>query len=109
MRRLLTTAISLLIFTALALAHGNEQHVIGVVSVVTQDSITVETLQKQTVTVKLGPNTKFAKGSEPATLNDVKAGQRVVIHAVKSGDQLTAHTVSIGVAAASAGHDHKNQ
>ena len=105
MKRVVTTVSSLLVLTALAFAHGNEQHVIGVVSAVTQDSITVETLKKQTVIVKLGPETKFQKGSETATLNGVKAGDRVVIHAVKDGDLLKAHTVRIGLASTADQHD----
>lgn len=108
MKRLVAISFLLLFAAALALCHGNEQHVIGVVSAVTQDSITVETLQKQTVTVKLGPETKFEKASGTATLNDVKAGERVVIHAVKDGDQLKAHTVRIGIASAAGGHDDKS-
>jgi len=105
MRHLAITAISLLVFTALVLAHGNEQHVIGVVSAVTQDSITVETLKNEKVVVKLGPESKFQKGSAAATVNDVKAGERVVIHAVKDGDQLKAHTVRIGTAPAAPSHN----
>ena len=108
MKHLALTAIWLLVFTALILAHGNEHHVIGVVSAVTQDSITVETLKKEKVVVKLGPETKFQKGSEAATLNDVKAGERVVIHAVKDGDQLKAHTVRIGSASAAPGNNAKS-
>jgi len=108
MKHLATTPISMLIFTALILAHGNEQHVIGVVSAVTQDSITVETLKKEKLVVKLDPETKFQKGSEAATVNDVKAGECVAIHAVKDGDQLKAHTVRIGTASTAPGHDAKS-
>lgn len=109
MKRLISVGNSILFLAALGFAHGNEQHVIGVVSAVTQDSIIVETLNKQKVTVRIGPDTRFEKGSEAAALKDVKTGDRVAIHAAKQGDRLQAHTVRIGTTPAAAEHHHKAQ
>ena len=106
MKRLLPIVVSLLLCAALGSAHGNEEHVMGFVSAVAQNSITVETVQKQKVTVKISHETKFEKGSETATLSDVRRGDRVVIHAGKRGDQLEAHTVQIGADSAPTARQH---
>lgn len=102
MKRLIAISISLLFFATFAFAHGNEQHVLGTVTAVTDSSITVETKDHQKVTVSVVAGTKFAKGTSELTLKDVKVGDRVVIHAVKQREQLQAHTVRIGVATAAA-------
>ncbi len=109
MKRLVAISISLLCLVAtFAFAHGNEQHVMGTVTEVTDSSITVETKDHQKVTVSVVAETKFARGPSEASLKDVKVGDRVVIHAVKQGEQLQAHTVRIGVAAATAEQHHKD-
>ncbi len=109
MKRLVSIAISLLFLTTMALAHGNEQHVMGTVTEVTETSITVETLNKQKVTVSVVQETKFIKGNAAATFKDVKLGDRVVIHAAKQGEQLQAYTVRIGTSSSSSSHRHTHQ
>lgn len=104
MKRLVSIGISFLFVITLALAHGNEQHVMGTVSDVTDNSITVETKEHQKVTVSVDAETKFIRGTSPSTLKDVKVGDRVVIHAVKEQNRLRAHTVQIGGAKPPAGH-----
>lgn len=42
------------------------------------------------------PGTKFVKGTSAATLQDVKVGDRVVIHAKPEGSMLQATEVKIG-------------
>jgi hypothetical protein len=90
--------IGLLVITAVAFAHGNEQHVLGTVTAVSEKSITVETIDKHKVTVSVVAETKFTAGTAAATLKDVKVGDRVVIHARKQGQHLQADTVRIGSA-----------
>lgn len=77
----------------LALAHGNEEHVMGTVTKITASTITVETTAKKTVEIDVTDKTQFEKSGQPATLQDLKVGDRVVIHADKSQNKLTAHTV----------------
>ena len=81
-------------------AHGNEQHVIGTVTKVSQDSVTVQTVDKTLIEVKIISDTKITKNNTPVELKDLHLGVRVVIHAKKVGDQLQAHTVQIGTAGA---------
>ena len=80
--------------------HGNEQHVIGTVTKVSQDSVTVQTVDKTLIEVKIVSDTKITKNDTPVELKDLHLGDRVVIHAKKVSDQLQAHTVQIGTAGA---------
>ena len=106
MKRHISIVLSILFLAGMAFAHGNEQHVMGTVTAVSDNSITVETMDKHTVTVSVVPETKFMSGTTAATLTNLKVGDRVVIHAIKKDDQLQAHTVKIGAASAMAGHHH---
>jgi len=93
-----TLAVVTLLFTVslMALAHGNEKHVMGKVTSISDTSITVETTAKKSVTVDMSDKTKFEKSGAPATLKDLKVGDRVVIHAGVSGDKLVANEVQFG-------------
>jgi hypothetical protein len=87
-----------LLVTAAALPHGGEEHVIGTVTKVTQNSITVQTRAKATVEVQIVSETTFTKDNASASLKDVHTGDRVVIHAMSmQGGKLMVHTVQIGV------------
>lgn len=99
MTRQVALPLCIVLFASLAFAHGNEKHVIGTVTQVSQDSVTVLTTAKATVQVNITPDTKFTKGTASAGLADLKVGDRVVIHAMPTADgKLMAHTVQIGVA-----------
>jgi hypothetical protein len=80
----------------MALAHGKEKHVMGTVTSISDSSITVETTAKNSVTVDVSDKTKFGKSGSPATLKDLKVGDKVVIHAAVSGDKLVANEVHFG-------------
>jgi Domain of unknown function (DUF5666) len=82
-----------------AFAHGKDQHVMGTVTAVTEDSITVQTKAKDPVTVYTMPDTKYEKSGSAASMKDLKVGDRVVIHAGKMGDKLMANEVRFGVVA----------
>lgn len=63
------------------LAHGGEEHVIGTVTKVAPDSISVKTTASILVTVAVAPETKFIRGKAAAKITDLSVGDRVVIHA----------------------------
>ena len=106
-RVLILIACISLIATA-ALAHGGEEHVIGTVSKVAPDSITVKTAVKM-VTVAVAPGTKFIKSKAAAKIGDLNVGDRVVIHAKEPAEgKLVADTVEFG-AAPSAHSEHQAQ
>jgi len=99
------TLLALLFIVSLApllWAHGNEKHVLGTVTKISDKEITVETKTKEAVTVKIVAETKFLKSGEDATWKDLKVGDRVAIHAKPVGDTLEAHEVRFGSAKAGA-------
>ncbi|HEY6251892.1 MAG TPA: DUF5666 domain-containing protein [Candidatus Angelobacter sp.] len=93
MKKILTIPTLILLFAILAFAHGNEEHVIGRVASISKTSITVHTLKNETKEVAITDKTTFQGQSGPAKAEDVKVGDRVVIHAGKDGEKLVAHTV----------------
>lgn len=93
-----------LLLVSVALAHGNEEHVMGTVAKISNSTITVETTAGKTVEVAVTAKTKFEKSGAPATFHDLAVGDRVVIHAGKSQNKLEAVTVKFGSASASASH-----
>src|ERR1700722_13040657 len=78
--------LSAVLFPRIAAAHNGEQHVIGVVVKVSDASITVKTTAGKLIEVGFNAKT------------DIKAGDRIVIHAVEVKEKLFAHTVEIGTA-----------
>jgi Domain of unknown function (DUF5666) len=92
----ITMLVAVLVFTAaIALAHDNEQHVMGTVTAVTDNSITVQTTAKEPVTVYTMTNTKYTKSGTVASVKDLKVGDRVVIHAEKMNDKVMANEVQL--------------
>jgi len=107
MKHILTVGSIVLLSYALVFAHGNAIHVIGTISAISGESITVETTDKQSKTVYVSEKTKFTKSGAAATRDDLKIGERVVIHAQKQeGDKLVAETVAVGVSNATAQQKH---
>ena len=86
----------LLAMSVMVFAHGTERHVMGKVTSISSNSITVETTSQQSVTVEVNDQTKFEKSGTAATLKDFQVGDKVVIHADPSADRLIAHEVRFG-------------
>lgn len=82
--------------SVMALAHDKEKHVMGTVTSISDTSVTVQTKDKKSVAVDVSDKTKFEKSGSPATLKDLKVGDKVVIHADVSGDKLVANEVHFG-------------
>ena len=107
MKRTLTIGAIALLFVMHVFAHGNAIHVIGTISAIAGDSITVLTTDNQSKTVYVSNKTKFTKSGTAATRDDLKVGERVVIHAQKQeGDKLVAETVAVGVSNATSQNKH---
>ena len=96
MKRAIAFLSLFLAFTTLVFAHGNEKHIMGKVTSVEANSVTVETTEKKSVTVNITANTKFEKSGASASLKDLKVGDKVVIHADQSGGKLNATHVRSG-------------
>ena len=89
----------LVLIAAAAFAHGDMQHIMGTVTQVSADSITVKTTKGDVLTIGVAANTQFMRGKVAAKISDLKAGDKVVIHAKKDekdATKLVAHMVMIG-------------
>ena len=114
MKRTAAVVTLLFVLSLMALAHGKEKHVMGMVTNISDTSITVETTAKKSVTVEVSDKTKFEKSGVTATLKDLKMGDKAAIHADVSGDKLVANEVHFGAKAKAmegmkgmGGMDHK--
>lgn len=97
MRAKLMTGLLVLASTGALWAHGGAEHVIGYARTVTPDSVTVETTKHEMVTVLMRPTTEVKKSNLKAHIQDLKPGDRVVIHAEKNKDgKLEAEEVEFG-------------
>ena len=96
-------ALALLTLGGAASAHQGQEHIMGTVKAVDERSITVATKGNKEVAVQLDPSTRFDKEGSAATVKDIAAGDRVVVHAKKGDAGLTAVLVKVG---ASGSHEH---
>lgn len=98
MKRMVAISIAVLCVAVVTWAHGNETHVMGTVTAISTNSITVQSTGKEakTTTVAVLSSTKFLKSGAGASITDLKVGDRVVIHAKPNGDKLEAVTVEFG-------------
>jgi hypothetical protein len=90
--------VPLALLPTIATAHGGEEHVIGTVTKISGTSVTVKTTAGKVVDVGFDAKTTYARGKEPMQKTDIKAGDRIVIHAMEIDEKLVAHTVEIGTA-----------
>jgi hypothetical protein len=65
------------------LAHGNNDHVRGVVTQISTASVTVQVSAQTTKTLTLNDKTTFEKSGQAAQSSDLKVGDRVVIDVPK--------------------------
>jgi len=86
-----------LVAVGAALAHeGGEQHIMGTVQKIADDSLVVETTKKELVSVSIASDTRFLRSGEPATLKDLKRGDRVAIDVDAHGGKPVAKVVKFG-------------
>ncbi|HKW57618.1 MAG TPA: hypothetical protein VJN42_09700 [Candidatus Acidoferrum sp.] len=99
--------LALALTSGMALAHGNQKHVVGTVEKIGADAVTVKTTDGKSVEVKLVAATRYValgadKVAKPAKLADLQVGDRVVIHATPKGETLEAGEVRFSSTAARA-------
>ena len=98
MKQLLSVVALVLALGAGALAHNGNDHVRGVVTAVSAQSVTVQLADKSTKTLSVSAKTEFDNAGKPGHLADVKVGDRVVIDVPEHGSN--ALLIKVGVAAA---------
>lgn len=99
MKRLSILIMSFVVSGALAFAHEGNEHVRGVVTEVSPQSITLETTDRKTTTLTVTSKTTFQLAGKTAHLADLKVGDRVVVDVSEKSDALL---VQIGTAPATA-------
>ncbi|GAC1419091.1 MAG: hypothetical protein NVSMB62_11470 [Acidobacteriaceae bacterium] len=98
MKKILGAFLAIIFMVSVAYAHNGMEHVLGTVVSMTDASITVKTKDGKTQTVQVTADTKFTQMDKPVTMQELKAGDRVVIHAAKKEGKLVAATVAVGMA-----------
>jgi Rad3-related DNA helicase len=98
MKRFTALVVALVMVSAVLSAHGDYDHIRGVVTRLDASSMSVETSAKTAKTVTLGGKTTFEKSGKPATLADLKVGDRVLVEVHKG--TLQAGIVRFGLPAA---------
>jgi hypothetical protein len=98
MKRALVAGWIVLILASMAWAHGDEQHVMGIVTKIDGNVISVRTTDGAVKTVMVTATTRFVKNGSALTLKDLKVDDRVVMHAKVMGNLLHAMEVKIGEA-----------
>jgi hypothetical protein len=93
---------ALLLISTLVIAHGAP--ILGTITAVDKDSITVTDKDGKTIVIGLEKTTKYVKDKKPAAMGDLKVGTRVVIdaHQDEKTKSYKAEEVQIGVAAPAA-------
>ena len=84
------------VISTVVLAHGGNDHIRGIVTSISAQSVTVEVANKATKTFTLTAKTTIQLSGKPAHLADVKVGDRVVIDVPEKTTQ--ALLIQIGAA-----------
>jgi hypothetical protein len=93
-------ALSLLLANAPEVfAHGGAEHVMGKVTKVSAQSVTVETTDKKVVEVGLNSKTTYTRNDKKVPASDLKIGERVMIEAKEVNEKLVAGSVKLGTVA----------
>ncbi len=103
-RTIICVVLTFGLLTGTALAHGTATHVVGVVSAIQNDHVSVKTTDGKSVMVMVGPKTKFLRDKTTAAKADLVVGSRVVIDATMDPKMkmLSASEVRLGVVTAAA-------
>ena len=80
-------------------AHGDATHLMGTVTAVTADTVTIKDTAGKSVVVMLEKTTKYLKDKKAAVIGDLKVGTRVMIQAAmdEKMKMYTAAEVQLGV------------
>jgi hypothetical protein len=99
-KSLIVSLAAVLLLTTLLLAHGAP--LMGTVTAVGKDSITISDKDGKSIVVGLESATKYLKDKKPAAMADIKVGTRVVIdaHMDEKTKSYKAESVQIGVSGA---------
>ncbi|HLJ87212.1 MAG TPA: hypothetical protein VKZ53_10340 [Candidatus Angelobacter sp.] len=83
-------------------AKERQVRLVGTVTAIGNDSITIETASHKTLTVKITSNTKFLKHKVASSLGEMKTGVHAVIQATSSEQSSSSTTPSADMSAEAA-------
>src|SRR2546428_9386935 len=100
-KRFAAFSIALLVFSSLVFAQSGATHLMGTVTAVKPDTVTIKMQDGKSETVMLEKTTKFTKNDKPAKAADLKVGDSVMINATMDTKMkmYTAHEVMLGAGA----------
>lgn len=97
--------IVLLFVAAVAFAHEGHTHkIMGTVTAVDNEQVTVRATDGKAVSIRLDADTKYRKGDEPGAAADLKVGSRVVVEA--AGKDQLAKTIYLASDSGKPPHAH---
>lgn len=96
MKRLLSILAITTVLAGVSFAHGGAKHVMGTVTAVKSDSLTVTTKDNSPQVIYVTDKTRFENAGQPAVLKDLKPGNRVVIEVREINGKLEAESVRFG-------------
>ena len=83
MKRLGLILSAILLFAAAPFAHGNNDHVRGVVTQISEQSVTVQLQDQTSSTLALTAQTTYEKSGKTVQVGALKVGDRVVVDVPK--------------------------
>jgi len=98
-KRIIFCTVIFALLTGLAIAHGDP--IMGTVTAVAADTVTIKDKDNKPVVIMLEKTTKYLLDSKPGKKTDLKVGVRVVIdaHMDTKMKMYNAEEINIGVAA----------
>ena len=107
-KRLTATSLAILLSAVLSFAHEKATHVMGTVTGLDANAVTVKTQDGQSVSVNLEEATEYVKDGLAMTKADLKVGLRVMIEAQVDEDTnvYRAEEVMLGVMDPTAADGH---
>src|SRR3982751_6510020 len=99
LKRIVISLTAFALFAGLAIAHGDP--IMGTVTAVAADTVTIKDKDNKPVVIMLEKTTKYLLDSKPGKKTDLKVGARVVIdaHMDTKMKMYNAEEISIGTAA----------
>lgn len=103
-KKLTVCLVTGLLSVGLLLSHGNATHLMGTVTAVGKDTVTIKDKDGKSIVVMLEKTTKYLKNKKAATIGELQVGSRVVIDAEmdQKMKMYSAEEIQLGTAQAAA-------
>ena len=103
-RSIVSLVLTFGLLAGMALAHGGAEHLAGTITAIENDHLTLKLTNGKTVSVVIGPKTKYLKAKTAITKADLAVGTRVVVDATMDAKMkmYTASEVTLGTAISTA-------